>query len=98
MSARPAGTKKSARVRPLTCHDGRMTQEPVRWLSDEEQVAWRAYLRATVELTVAFDRDLQVVGISLPEYELLSMLSEAGRRPGCACRSSPSWSSSRAAG
>ena len=57
---------------------GRMTQQAaVRWLSDEEQVAWRAYLRANRELTVAFDRDLQVVGISLPEYELLSMLSEA---------------------
>ena len=49
----------------------------VRWLSEAEQVAWRAYLRANRELTVAFDRDLQVVGISLPEYELLSMLSEA---------------------
>ncbi len=49
----------------------------MRWLSDSEQVAWRAYLRANRELTVAFDRDLQEVGISLPEYELLSMLSEA---------------------
>jgi DNA-binding MarR family transcriptional regulator len=54
-----------------------MEQEEVRWLSDEEQVAWRAYLRANRELTVAFDRDLQDVGVSLPEYELLSMLSEA---------------------
>lgn len=51
-------------------------QEEVRWLSEAEQVAWRAYLRANRELTVALDRDLQVVGISLPEYELLSMLSE----------------------
>ena len=51
--------------------------DAVRWLTDEEQVSWRAYLRASRELTVAFDRDLQAVGISLPEYELMSMLSEA---------------------
>ncbi|HSF97406.1 MAG TPA: MarR family transcriptional regulator [Ornithinibacter sp.] len=49
----------------------------VRWLTDDEQVSWRAYLRASRELIVAFDRDLQDVGISLPEYELMSMLSEA---------------------
>lgn len=49
----------------------------VRWLTDDEQVSWRAYLRASRELVVAFDRDLQEVGISLPEYELMSMLSES---------------------
>ncbi|MGL5849686.1 MAG: MarR family winged helix-turn-helix transcriptional regulator [Phycicoccus sp.] len=49
----------------------------VRWLSDDEQRAWRSYLRAGRELNVALDRDLQRAGISLPEYELLSMLSEA---------------------
>jgi len=54
-----------------------MDEQEVRWLSEAEQVSWRAYLRANRELTIAFDRDLQVVGISLPEYELLSMLSEA---------------------
>ena len=49
----------------------------VRWLSSDEQAAWRAYLRANRELDVALDRDLQAVGVSLPEYELLSMLSES---------------------
>lgn len=53
-----------------------MTTE-VRWLAADEQTSWRAYLRATRELTVALDRDLQCVGVSLTEYELLSMLSEA---------------------
>ena len=67
----------TARGPPVTCHDGPMEDQSVRWLSDKEQVSWRAYLRANRELTVAFDRDLQQVGISLPEYELLSMLSEA---------------------
>lgn len=47
-----------------------------RWLTQEEQQAWRAYLRAHRELQVALDRDLTDFGISLPEYELLSMLSE----------------------
>lgn len=47
-----------------------------RWLTDEEQQAWRAYLRAHRELQVALERDLACFDISLPEYELLSMLSE----------------------
>ncbi|MFW5472554.1 MarR family winged helix-turn-helix transcriptional regulator [Knoellia sp. CPCC 206450] len=47
-----------------------------RWLSHDEQQAWRAYLRAHRELQVALDRDLHCFDISLPEYELLSMLSE----------------------
>ncbi len=54
-----------------------MSGDGVRWLDEGEQVSWRAYLRANRELDVALDRDLQAVGISLPEYELLSMLSEA---------------------
>ncbi len=49
----------------------------MRWLSADEQGSWRAYLRANRELDVALDRDLQAVGVSLSEYELLSMLSEA---------------------
>lgn len=54
-------------------------EEPtVRWLSHDEQQAWRAYLRAHRELEVALERDLGEFGMSLPEYELLSMLSEQG--------------------
>lgn len=48
-----------------------------RWLSAQEQSSWRAYLRGSRELEIALDRDLQCEGISLPEYELISMLSEA---------------------
>ncbi|MEO6019692.1 MAG: MarR family transcriptional regulator [Knoellia sp.] len=47
-----------------------------RWLTQQEQQAWRAYLRGHRELQVALDRDLTDFGLSLPEYELLSMLSE----------------------
>ncbi len=55
-----------------------MSAQPVepRWLTADEQRSWRAYLRGVRELDVALDRDLQVHDISLPEYELLSMLSE----------------------
>jgi DNA-binding MarR family transcriptional regulator len=56
---------------------GVVEAEQVRWLSADEQSAWRAYLRGNRELDVALDRDLQAVGVSLSEYELLSMLSEA---------------------
>lgn len=48
-----------------------------RWLTAEEQAAWRAYLRGSRELAVALDKDLAEHGVSLPEYELVSMLSEA---------------------
>src|SRR5690606_36038715 len=48
-----------------------------RWLTDEEQRAWRAYLHGARLLEVALDADLSAAGVSLPEYEILSMLSEA---------------------
>lgn len=52
-----------------------------RWLSDDEQQTWRAYLRATRLVEEALDRDLQSHGVQLTEYEIISMLSEApGRR------------------
>lgn len=64
--------------RPRTCHHEPVAEDDeVRWLSADEQASWRAYLRANRELDVALDRDLQAVGVSLSEYELLSMLSEA---------------------
>lgn len=56
-----------------------VTREP-HWLTPDEQRAWRAFLRATRQLEVALDRDLQEHGLSLAEYEILSMLSEASER------------------
>ncbi|WP_307812812.1 MarR family transcriptional regulator [Phycicoccus sp. CSK15P-2] len=52
-------------------------EEAPRWLTAEEQTSWRAYLRASRELSFALEKDLQCHGVSLSEYELLSMLSEA---------------------
>jgi DNA-binding MarR family transcriptional regulator len=55
------------------------------WLTDEEQRAWRAYLRAQTMLAVQLARQLQAdSGLSMPEYEVLVHLSEApegGLRP-----------------
>jgi DNA-binding MarR family transcriptional regulator len=49
-----------------------------RWLTADEQRAWRAYLRAGWLLTARLNRLLQAdCGLSLPEYEVLVQLSEA---------------------
>ena len=50
------------------------------WLSDDEQRAWRAYLRGSRLIEEALDRDLQSHGVQLTEYEIISMLSESPRR------------------
>ena len=51
-----------------------------RWLTADEQRAWRAYLRAGSLLTARLNRLLQEeCGLSLPEYEVLVQLSEAPR-------------------
>ena len=53
----------------------------MRWLTDDEQRAWRAYLEATRLLMQALDRQLmQDSGISLADFELLVALSEAPDR------------------
>lgn len=57
------------------------SSDETRWLDDDEQTAWRHYLRASRALEDVLDRDLMNRGMSLAEYEILSMLSEAdGRR------------------
>jgi DNA-binding MarR family transcriptional regulator len=56
-----------------------MTAQPAepRWLSEDEQRSWRAYLHGARILEVALDADLTAHGMSLSEYEIISMLSEA---------------------
>ncbi|WP_010148174.1 MarR family winged helix-turn-helix transcriptional regulator [Serinicoccus profundi] len=49
----------------------------VRWLDDEEQRAWRAILRASHLMTLIMEEALDEFGVSLGEYELMSMVSEA---------------------
>lgn len=50
------------------------------WLSDSEQTAWRALLRGMNTLTTQLDSDLQPHGVSLSEYEILAVVSEAPDR------------------
>ena len=49
-----------------------------RWLTDEEQRAWRGLLLMTSQLNARMNRQLlQDYGISLADYEVLVVLSEA---------------------
>ncbi|MFF0751824.1 MarR family winged helix-turn-helix transcriptional regulator [Streptomyces sp. NPDC004267] len=50
--------------------------ENVRWLNPDEERAWRAYRRMVVAVQAATGRDLATVGLSEPDYEVLSTLSE----------------------
>ena len=52
-----------------------------RWLSDDEQAAWRAWVAASLLLPDRLSRDLQdEAGISLADYEILVHLSESPDR------------------
>ena len=48
-----------------------------RWLTPDEQDAWRAYLATSKLLFRQLDRDLQPFGLSGNDYEILVVLSEA---------------------
>ena len=49
----------------------------VPWLSDDQQVSWRAYLEGSSRLVEALNRDLERdSALSLNEYEVLVRLSE----------------------
>ena len=48
-----------------------------RWLDEEEQHAWRSILRANHLLRAVMNEALDPFDVSLGEYELLSMVSEA---------------------
>lgn len=61
---------------PQTADDGAGDGE-VRWLTDDQQRHWRAYLQGSARLTDALTRQLETdSGMSLSEYEILVRLSE----------------------
>jgi DNA-binding MarR family transcriptional regulator len=69
-----------------------------RWLTDEEQRAWRAYRRIVLLVDSAVARDLtRDSGLSMPDYLVLSALSEAAdhRRRLTDLASRMQWSASR---
>ncbi|MEV0968446.1 MarR family winged helix-turn-helix transcriptional regulator [Microtetraspora glauca] len=51
-----------------------------RWLSPQEQRAWRTHLAAHRLLSHQLDRELHEAGLSLNDYEILVNLSERPRR------------------
>ena len=58
-----------------------MTTDPPRWLDDDEQRAWRAFLRAASAVDEALDRQLQrEAGMPHAYYQVLAMLSEVPDR------------------
>lgn len=75
-SVRPAALDHG---RPAGTGDG--ATEPVRWLTDEQQQSWRAFLMGSARLTDALTRQLEAeAGVSLSEYEILVRLSEVPGR------------------
>ncbi|MFE6765644.1 MarR family winged helix-turn-helix transcriptional regulator [Streptomyces sp. NPDC057689] len=46
------------------------------WLTPDEERNWRAYLRMVTAVQVRTARDLAALGLSEPDYEVLSTLSE----------------------
>ncbi|WP_141585457.1 MarR family winged helix-turn-helix transcriptional regulator [Actinomadura sp. WMMA1423] len=52
------------------------SDEPVRWLTPEEERAWRAFRRMVIAVQTGTARDLSRAGLSEPDYEVLSTLSE----------------------
>ncbi len=74
-----------------------MTTEP-RWLSDDEQRAWRAWMRMVLLVEAGVARDLtRDSGLSMPDYHVLAAVSEAsdGRRRLSELANSMLWSASR---
>lgn len=57
--------------------DGALRTSPPRWLTENEQRAWRAYIRLAQLLMRQLDRDLHPFGLSMHDYEILVELSEA---------------------
>ncbi len=58
-----------------------MDRDRTRWLDDEEQRAWRSFLRAASAIDEALDRQLQRdAGMPHAYYQVLAMLSEAPAR------------------
>lgn len=52
------------------------TENGTRWLSEEEQRAWRTHLDVNRLLTYQLERELQPFGLTMNDYEILVNLSE----------------------
>ncbi|MGW8847757.1 MarR family winged helix-turn-helix transcriptional regulator [Streptomyces xiamenensis] len=54
----------------------RASDAATRWLGPEEEHAWRAYRRMVTAVQARTAQDLAELGLSEPDYEVLSTLSE----------------------
>ena len=61
---------------PTAPGDTRAAAAP-RWLTADEQAAWRSYLRLAKMLMRQLDRDLHPFGLTSNDYEILVELSES---------------------
>lgn len=52
-------------------------EDGTRWLTEEEQLAWRTHLDVNNLLMYQLERDLQPFGLTMHDYEILVNLSEA---------------------
>jgi len=57
-----------------------MDTDDTRWLTEEEQRAWRMHLDVSKLLSYQLERDLQPFGLTLNDYEILVNLSESPDR------------------
>lgn len=48
-----------------------------RWLDSDEMKAWRSYITTSVDLMKALENDVAPYGITMGDYQLLAMISEA---------------------
>lgn len=49
----------------------------VKWLNNDEMLAWRSFIETSGDLMRAIERDLEPFGLDRGDYQLLAMLSEA---------------------
>jgi len=57
--------------------DDTTSPDPVRWLSESEQRAWRSFINGSRRLLDRLERDLKTHGISHDDYGVLVALSES---------------------
>jgi len=48
-----------------------------RWLDSDEMKAWRSYITTSVDLMKALEADVSPHGITMGDYQMLAMISEA---------------------
>lgn len=51
-----------------------------KWLDTEEMKAWRLYITTSVDLMKALEDDVRPFGLTMGDYQLLAMISEAPDR------------------